>query len=114
MPTLLSDVRCWVNSGKHLLAASISPFDPLQTFALVQATALGKVLFGAFGRCADPVHDKFGLRCGFGCPRASYLNIRHAVHTCLSNLIVRNLVGFMYFEEAVPAAKCDTLANTYL
>ena len=28
MPTLLSDVRCWVNSGKHLLAASISPFDP--------------------------------------------------------------------------------------
>jgi hypothetical protein len=29
MPTLLSDVRCWVNSGKHLLAASISPFDPL-------------------------------------------------------------------------------------
>ena len=30
MPTLLSDVRCWVNSGKHLLAASISPFDPLR------------------------------------------------------------------------------------
>ena len=29
-------------------------------------------------------------------------------------LIVRNLVGFMYFKEAVPAAKCDTLANTYL
>jgi hypothetical protein len=31
MPTLLSDVRCWVNSGKHLLAASISPFDPYAT-----------------------------------------------------------------------------------
>ena len=31
MPTILSDVRCWVNSGKHLLAASISPFDPLRT-----------------------------------------------------------------------------------
>jgi hypothetical protein len=28
MPTLLSNVRCWVNSGKHLLAASISEFDP--------------------------------------------------------------------------------------
>jgi hypothetical protein len=25
---LLSDVRCWGQSGKHLLAASISPFDP--------------------------------------------------------------------------------------
>jgi hypothetical protein len=33
-PTLLSDVRCWVNSGKHLLAASISPFDPKRTFDL--------------------------------------------------------------------------------
>ena len=30
LPTLLSDVRCWVNSGNHLLAASISPFDPEQ------------------------------------------------------------------------------------
>jgi hypothetical protein len=26
---LLSDVRCWVNSGKHLLALSISGFDPM-------------------------------------------------------------------------------------
>jgi hypothetical protein len=31
MPTALSNVRCWVNSGKHLLAASISPFDPTRT-----------------------------------------------------------------------------------
>src|SRR5258705_13840096 len=31
MPTAWSDVWCWENSGKHLLAASISPFDPLQT-----------------------------------------------------------------------------------
>jgi hypothetical protein len=23
----LSDVRCWVNNGRHLLAASISGFD---------------------------------------------------------------------------------------
>jgi putative tryptophan/tyrosine transport system substrate-binding protein len=36
MPTLLSDVRCWVNSGTHLLAASISPFDPQATFAEFQ------------------------------------------------------------------------------
>jgi hypothetical protein len=28
MPTLLSDVRCWVNSGNHLLFPSISHFDP--------------------------------------------------------------------------------------
>src|ERR1700676_4054459 len=33
MPTLLSDVRCWGQSGKHLFAASISPFDPVRTSA---------------------------------------------------------------------------------
>jgi hypothetical protein len=31
MPTLLSDVRCWGQTGKHLLAASISEFDPIRT-----------------------------------------------------------------------------------
>ena len=35
-------------------------------------------------------------------------------YSYLSNLIIYDLVGFMYFEEAVPAAKCDALANTYL
>jgi hypothetical protein len=29
MPTVLSDVRCWRQSGKPRLLASISPFDPL-------------------------------------------------------------------------------------
>ena len=28
MPKYLGDVRCWVNSGSHLLALSISEFDP--------------------------------------------------------------------------------------
>jgi hypothetical protein len=28
MPAVLSDVRCWGQSGKHQLEASISPFDP--------------------------------------------------------------------------------------
>jgi len=28
MPTYLRDVRCWVNSGKHLLSLSFSAFDP--------------------------------------------------------------------------------------
>jgi hypothetical protein len=31
MRKYLGDVRCWVNSGKHLLAASISGFDPPAT-----------------------------------------------------------------------------------
>ena len=28
MPKYLGDVRCWVNSGKHVLALSFSGFDP--------------------------------------------------------------------------------------
>jgi hypothetical protein len=30
------DVRCWGQSGKHLLAASISLFDPKQTSGLTR------------------------------------------------------------------------------
>ena len=29
MPKYLGDVRCWVNSGKHMLASSFSGFDPV-------------------------------------------------------------------------------------
>ncbi|MGC2319686.1 MAG: hypothetical protein WA615_24835, partial [Bradyrhizobium sp.] len=31
MPKYLGDVRCWVNSGKHLLTVSFSDFDPTAT-----------------------------------------------------------------------------------
>jgi hypothetical protein len=31
MPKYLGYVRCWVNSGKHVLAWSFSGFDPSQT-----------------------------------------------------------------------------------
>ncbi len=35
MPKYLGDVRCWVNSGKHMLAWSFSGFDPTRTSARV-------------------------------------------------------------------------------
>src|SRR5258706_5553688 len=38
MPTALSDVRFW-GAGKHLLAASISPFDPERTLAQGELTS---------------------------------------------------------------------------
>src|SRR5450759_377575 len=50
MPTLLSDVRCWDQSRKHLLAASISPFDPQETSVAPQcppAAGLGRSSPGA-------------------------------------------------------------------
>src|SRR5712671_6157002 len=31
IPKYLGDVRCWVNSGKHLLSLSFSGFDPART-----------------------------------------------------------------------------------
>ena len=31
IPKYLGNVRCWVNSGKHMLAWSFSDFDPLRT-----------------------------------------------------------------------------------
>ncbi len=32
MPKYLGNVRCWVNSGKHLLSLSFSGFDPKRTW----------------------------------------------------------------------------------
>jgi hypothetical protein len=48
MPKYLRDVRCWVNSGKHLLALSFSGFDPKQTSnVLIKETILEHGLVGA-------------------------------------------------------------------
>ena len=43
MPKYLSNVRYWVNSGKHLLSLSFSSFDPQQTFNGDAKLALGSV-----------------------------------------------------------------------
>jgi hypothetical protein len=42
MPARSPDVRCWGHSGKHLLAASISPFDPEANIATSVAYRQGK------------------------------------------------------------------------
>jgi hypothetical protein len=34
MPKYLGDLRCWANSGKHLLSLSFSAFDPIRTLGL--------------------------------------------------------------------------------
>src|SRR6476646_3358259 len=40
MPKYLGDVRCWVNSRKHVLTASFSGFDPTATLAATRVHAL--------------------------------------------------------------------------
>ena len=40
MPKYLGDVRCWVNSGKHLLSSSFSGFDPTETLVQSNDSAL--------------------------------------------------------------------------
>ena len=39
MPPLFRDVRCWGQSGKHLLPASISPFSPKATSGYLRHNA---------------------------------------------------------------------------
>jgi len=39
MPKYLGNVRCWVNSGKHMLALSFSGFDPIRTYFSVRFCA---------------------------------------------------------------------------
>jgi hypothetical protein len=53
MPKYLGDVRCWVNSGKHLLSLSFSGFDPTETSNLIASEAkLGRFfLTGHSQRC---------------------------------------------------------------
>jgi hypothetical protein len=92
MPTALRNVRYQGQSGKHLLALSSSGFDPISDL-----------------RSASRPPTKVGATDG-----VLVKALRYSIGSRLSNLIVRNLVGFMYFEEAVPAAKCDTPANTHL
>jgi hypothetical protein len=39
MPKYLGNVRCWMNSGKHMLALSFSAFDPYLTLAITATSA---------------------------------------------------------------------------
>src|SRR5258705_8346244 len=38
MPKYLGDVRCWVNSGNHMLALRFSAFDPQRTLSRIYST----------------------------------------------------------------------------
>src|SRR5258708_30232507 len=55
MPKYLGDVRCWVNSGNHMLSLSFSGFDPLQTW---RALHLGQFIAGEAGATAGPSHQR--------------------------------------------------------
>jgi hypothetical protein len=61
MPKYLDDVRCWVNSGKHLLVLGISPFDPsVWTGRALQAGC--EQMEGVVLRiCIRPLHGAFVL-----------------------------------------------------
>jgi hypothetical protein len=53
MPTYLGDVRCWVNSGKHLLSLSFSGFDPgcVKTRTSRECVELFSLFFSFDGDC---------------------------------------------------------------
>jgi hypothetical protein len=55
MPTALRDVRSQGQSGKHLLAASISPFDPTRTLSAKEEAMKGTCQVVATGT-SPPAH----------------------------------------------------------
>ena len=60
MAAVVSDVRCWQQSRKHLLSASISPFDPERTSGFHaqggSATIWASIFRHQFGRLYWTVH----------------------------------------------------------
>jgi hypothetical protein len=85
MPTLLSDVRCWVNSGKHLLAASISPFDPhvwsgralQEVFVELALSGLASMYPVSDWSCFAPDHHGYQRACGLISGQASTGHLGH-------------------------------------
>src|SRR6202142_1538746 len=71
MLTLFSDVRCWSNSGKHLLIVSISGFDPdvwsgraLQVdFAELAVSGLASMYPVSDWSCFAPDHHGYQRAC---------------------------------------------------
>src|SRR5258706_2194711 len=55
MPKYLGDVRCWVNSGNHMLSLSFSGFDLGRTW---RALHLGQCIAGEAGATAGPSHQR--------------------------------------------------------
>ena len=60
MPKYLGDVRCWVNSGKHMLASSFSGFDPTQTLQLQPWRPVYKTTIDAIDELAEKIWDLEG------------------------------------------------------
>jgi hypothetical protein len=67
MPKYLGNVRCWVNSGKHLLAPSFSGFDPQATLMRrskpIEERSTGSlvaaVMHNVYGRACISWHGAF-------------------------------------------------------
>src|SRR5258705_13692235 len=53
MPKYIGDVRCWVNSGKHMLSLSFSAFDPYRSSSALRwrCGAVSNVVF--FKKCVQ-------------------------------------------------------------
>ena len=81
----LSDVRCWVNSGKHLLAASISPFDPdvwsgralQEVFVELAFSGLASMYPVSAWSCFAPDHHGYQRACDLISGQASTGHLGH-------------------------------------
>jgi hypothetical protein len=81
MPKYLGDVRCWGQSGKHLLAVSISGFDPTQTWAHWSVLVLLLAVKAESANCADPYRDAQSQRVGLpGLVAALHSSLPHSIY----------------------------------
>ena len=78
IPNLLSDVRCWGQSGKHLLAASISSILVRRTQTLV-AVRLILAAFASISRFRDRAENALA---GMPFPTISWQGVSDAFAAC--------------------------------
>jgi hypothetical protein len=76
MLPLLSDVRCWSNSGKHVLFQSISPFDPMYGPAVRCKWILPSWRLAVLHQCIRPLIGVFCAPGHHGYQRACDLIMR--------------------------------------
>ena len=85
MPKYLGDVRCWVNSGKHMLAWSFSGFDPhvwsgralQEVFVELAFSGLASMYPVSAWSCFAPDHHGYQRACDLISGQASTGHLGH-------------------------------------
>src|SRR5258706_2079970 len=90
-------VRCWGQSGKHMLVASISPFDPSGTLAAKKIESLTCSVVDAVALAdVDDLAVEGHLIVGLG----------HVVFPLLADVAGAGTTAVLWIGKSVPAQDC--------